>query len=183
MLKQITLSINKRLCSIASTEAEFDREKPAYQETLTASGYKHQLIYTKLGCRTTKRKCKRSIIWFYPPYSRGVKTNLGQKFLALVKKHFAPGTTLYSILNKNTVKLPYSCTRNVQSIIKSHNLKLLTSGPDTNVRSCNCRVKDKYPVKGNCLKHVVYKSMVDLLVGLPFLSFSSLCRPSYIDTG
>ena len=160
VLKQIPLSINKRLCSIASTKAEFDREKPAYQEALTASGYKHQLTYTKPGSQTTKRKCKRKIIWFNPPYSRGVKTNLGQKFLALVKKHFAPGTTLYSILNKNTVKLSYSCTRNMQSIIKSHNQRLLSSGPDSNEKSCNCRVKDQCPVQGKCLKPVVYKATI-----------------------
>ena len=35
-----------------------------------------------------KRKRKRNIIWFNPPYSKNVTTNIGKTFLQLLSKHF-----------------------------------------------------------------------------------------------
>ena len=42
--------------------------------------------------KKNKEKRKRNIIWFNPPFSLGVKTNVGKKFLALVDKHFPKKT-------------------------------------------------------------------------------------------
>ena len=64
---------------------------------------------------------KEKMIWYNPPYSKYVKTNLVQRFLGLVKKHFTPGSAPYSVLNKNTMKLSYICMKNMRSIIQSHN--------------------------------------------------------------
>ena len=96
-------------------------------------------------------------MWYNPPYSKSVKTNLGQKFIGLVKKHFTLGSALYSVLNKNTLKLSYICMKNMKSIIQSHNTRLLTqnSVPDTQI-GCNCRVKDQCPIQENCQKSLVY---------------------------
>ena len=161
VLKQIPISINKRLCNISSSEAEFTNEIPLYQEALEKSGYKHTLTYQETPPATgTRKKNKRQIIWFNPPYSKSVKTNLGQKFLALVKKHFPPGSNLYPILNKNTIKLSYSCTKNMRSIIQAHNQKLLSGTQQPPQKTCNCRKKDECPVQGNCLRPVVYKATI-----------------------
>ena len=162
VLKQIPISINNRLIAIASSEAEFNKAKPTYQDALTASGYKHVLQYNEPEPAQTRphpARRKRKITWYNPPYSRSVKTNLGQKFIGLVKKHFTPGSALYSVLNKNTLKLSYSCMKNIKSIIQSHNTRLLTqnSTPD-NQTGCNCRVKDQCPIQGSCQKSLVYKA-------------------------
>ena len=163
VLKQIPLAINKRLCNISSTEAEFNNEAPTYQEALTKSGYNHHLTYQETPpTAKTRKKNKRQIIWFNPPYSKSVKTNLGQKFLALVKKHFPPGSTLYPILNKNTIKLSYSCTKNMRSIIQGYNQKLLSGTQQPIEKACNCRKKEECPVNGNCQQPVVYMATVNI---------------------
>ena len=63
----------------------------------------------------------RNIIWFNPPFSENVETNIGKIFLKLIKKHFPPGSKLSKIFNKNTLKLSYSCMPNTKSIISKHN--------------------------------------------------------------
>ena len=68
---------------------------------------------------------KRNIIWFNPPYSKNVKTNVAQKFLRLIDKHFPKTSKLHKIFNRNTVKVSYSCMPNVKSTISSHNNRVL----------------------------------------------------------
>ena len=64
------------------------------------------------------------LLWFNPPYSKNVATNIGKSFLKLIDKHFPEGSQLNKIFNRNTVKVSYSCMSNVASIIKSHNKKV-----------------------------------------------------------
>ena len=106
----------------------------------------------------------RNIIWFNPPFSENVETNIGKIFLKLIKKHFPPGSKLSKIFNKNTLKLSYSCMPNIKSIISKHN-KALLSKQETPIaeKSCNCRNKEKCPMNGKCLqKAVVYKATVSI---------------------
>jgi len=52
-------------------------------------GYKEKLHYKnseQKSQNTSKRKRKRNIIWYNPPFSNSVKTNIGRKFINLVKK-------------------------------------------------------------------------------------------------
>ena len=49
-----------------------------------------------------------NILWFNPPYSQNVKTNIGKTFFKL-KKHFPTDARLSKIINTNTLKLSYSC--------------------------------------------------------------------------
>ena len=53
-------------------------------------------------------------------------------------------TKLHKMVNKNTVKLRYSCMNNVQQIISSH---VLTSAAENTCKLCNCREKNSCPVK------------------------------------
>ena len=51
-----------------------------------------KLVYNKENThlemeQNEKKKRKRKIIWFNPPYSSTVKTNVGKLFLKLVKQH------------------------------------------------------------------------------------------------
>ena len=35
------------------------------------------------------------LLWFNPPYSANVKTNVRRKFLSMIRKHFSPTSPLY----------------------------------------------------------------------------------------
>ena len=63
------------------------------------------------------RNRSRNIIWFNPPFSQNVKTNIGKLFLKLVKKHFP--------------KVSYSCMSNMSNFIKQHNSNILSSPTKT----------------------------------------------------
>ena len=76
-------------------------------------------------------------MWYNSPFNSSVKTNLGRKFLHIVKKCFQNNHPLYKIFNRHTLKLSYSCMPNMKSIILSHNKHVLsdantpTPQPDT----------------------------------------------------
>ena len=86
------------------------------------SGYKTKLQYQQpKENNQNKKKRKRNIIWFNPPYSKSVKTNIGRIFIKLISKHFPPNHKFVKIFNKNTIKLSYSCMPNIRSKINGHN--------------------------------------------------------------
>ena len=97
-----------------------------------------------------------------PPYSMNVQTNIGREFLNLVCKHFPKNHRYNKIFNKNNIKVSYSCTDNLQTIIKKHNRKVLRSSKTPSTESnCNCRNKNDCPLKNNCLtSSVVYNANV-----------------------
>ena len=98
VLKQIPLSINKRLSDISSTEEEFNKAIPEYQKALSNSGYKHRLAYSEPdnSQKAKRSKKKRQIIWYNPPFCKSVTTNIGHRFLALIKKTFPQGQSIIS---------------------------------------------------------------------------------------
>ena len=159
----IPKSINKRLSSISSSEKEFNLAKGDYQKALQDSGYTHHLEYEKPENGQAKRRNKgRSILWYNPPFSKAVKTNLGKQFLQFVSSHFPKGHILHPLLNRNTVKLSYSCTKNIHSLIQSHNTKIISSKPKSAEKSCNCRKKDACPLDQNCTQeNVIYHATVE----------------------
>ena len=77
--------INKRLSDLSCNEEVYGKPKPLCQTVLHESGYKTTITYTK---RTTANNRNRTpnIIWFNPAYCRNVKTNIGKRFIKLVKK-------------------------------------------------------------------------------------------------
>ena len=67
-------------------------------------------------------------------------TNIGKEFLNLISKHFPKNHQKSKIFNKNNMKVSYSCTDNLQTIIKKHNRKILkTSKTPSTENKCNCR--------------------------------------------
>ena len=150
--------ICKRLSSISSSENEFNKSKAEYEKALSNSNFKAEMKYEKTE---SKKKINRSrnITWFNPPFSENVDTNIGQKFLNFIKKHFT-GNKLSKIFNNNTLKLSYSCMPNMKSIISKHNKSIL-SPKTSEVKLCNCRNRDKCPLDGQCLqKAIIYKATV-----------------------
>ena len=72
----------------------------------------------------------RKFIWFNPPYSINVKTNIDEVFLKLVRKHFPRSHKLSKIFNLDTIKISYSSMSNVKNLIKQHNSKTLNKDRD-----------------------------------------------------
>lgn len=162
IIKQLPISIESRLSSLSSTEQIFNESVKPYQDALEASGYTHKLKYNKnIPQNNSRNQRKRKIIWFNPPFSKNVKTNIGKTFLNLLKKHFPPQNKFYKLFNKNTVKISYSCMQNMKQIINSHNKKILSPKVNTNQRTCNCINKNTCPLEQKCLtKNIVYKATV-----------------------
>ena len=108
-----------------------------YQEAMQKSIYHNELKYQHSSCPTIlakTKKRKRKILWFNPPFSEHVKTNIKRTFLNLFEKHFPS----HHCFHKNTVKISYSCMPNMAAIISRHNKTILAS-ENTNVHSpCNC---------------------------------------------
>ena len=76
-----------------------------------------------------------------------------------MKKHLS-SHKLKKIFNRNTVKVSYSCTVNMLSIIKGHNKRITQSITIDNQR-CNCRNKSECPLDGKCrTPNVIYKCVV-----------------------
>ena len=164
ILKNIPSSIQKRLTSISSSEENFLDAKDDYQSTLNNAGYADILKYEPPNNPQRKRNRTRKIVWFNPPYSKNVATNIGKEFLNIIRVHFPTQHPFHRLFNRNTVKLSYSCIMSMNSIIKAHNTKALKKN-DTNqteqVKSCDCRDKQTCPVDNKCLtSNVVYKATV-----------------------
>ena len=156
IIKQIPPSINRRLSDNSSNQEVFDSIKEDYESALRNSGHSPTLLFNPN--RSPKRNRKRNIIWFNPPYSKNVRTNIGKSFLKLIDKHFPTTNELHKIFNRNTVKVSYSCTENIAQIIKKHN-KVITSEKRPTQPECNCRTKSTCPLNGNCLAtNVIYQA-------------------------
>ena len=115
VLKNIPSGINRRLCEISSNKEVFLEAIPPYQAELDKCGYKDKLVWMEEEEIQQKKKRTRSkkVIWFNPPYSVNIRTNVGKEFLDLLDKHFPKGNPLHKILNRNTVKVSYRCLPNM----------------------------------------------------------------------
>ena len=86
-----------------------------------------------------------------------MKSNIGSIFLRLLLKHFPRNHTTHKIFNSNTVKISYSCLRNLSSIISSHNGNILS--PKQKSFGCNHRLKNECPLNGECqTPSVIYRA-------------------------
>lgn len=177
IIKNIPQGISKRLSSISSTEEVFNQASPMYSKALHDSGYNQGVEYVAPGGRKRKRNRSRQIIWFNPPYSMNVRTNVGGRFLSLIEKHFPRGSKLSKIFNKNNIKVSYSCMPNMASILKGHNKKLLQ--PKSPERPCNCRDKKACPLHGRCqTSEVVYEASISSATN-ETRTYTGMCEPTF----
>ena len=159
--KQLPHMISTRLSTLSCSEDAFLSEAPVYQAALKTAGYDEQLQFKKCNSVQPKKNRARKVIWFNPPFSQTVRTNVGAKFLGLVDKHFK-NTELSRYFNRATIKVSYSCMSNLETIISGHNKKILNQTNPVPVQTCNCRNgPSNCPLKGNCLKSsIVYRAEV-----------------------
>ena len=150
-IRELPKSIGKRLSELSCNKETFEKAIPPYTDALKKSGFKENLVYTPKTTTNNildKKQRKRKNIWFDPPYSVNVKTNIGKIFLSLLKKHFLKKNKLHKIFNKNNIKISYSCMSNISSIIEGHNKSLFQ--PKTTKYGCNCRVENACPLQNRC---------------------------------
>ena len=161
ILKQIPKMIETRLSKNSSNKNLFNNIKKDYNDALNINGYNYEIKYTEER-KNKKRNRKRKIIWFNPPYCKSVKTNIGKKFLKIINKHFGENSKLKKYLNKNNIKLSYSCMPNMETVIKNHNKKLTNNNKKNKDESCNCRKKQKCPLEGGeCrAENVIYQATI-----------------------
>ena len=164
ILKELPKTINKQITDISCNQDIFDATKSTYEEALSKSGFNEELKY---NCKDVKgktrnkeqRKRRRKIIWFNPPFSLSAKINIGKMFFKMLKKNFPKSNPFSKIFSKNTIKINYSCTRNMKSIISVHNKQILT--PKNKQVGCNCRIKNSCPLNNKCLtSQLIYQANV-----------------------
>ena len=163
IVKQIPLMIQNRLSSLSCNEEEFNNAKRDYSNALTLSGYETDLKFQNATQQSqAKRKRKRNVIWFNPPYNEAVKTRIEKDFYQLIDKHFPKHHRYHKIFNRHNVRLSYSCTPNMKTIISSHNKKLLNEQRGTDAETlCNCRRGTVCPLDGQCqTPAIVYQAQL-----------------------
>ena len=164
VLDNIPVGIEKRVNELSKNEFLFNKHKDTYQEALGRAGYSYKIKYIQKSEENNNKKKnrQRKVIYFNPPFSKSVETNIGQKFLKLVKKCFHKGHPFRKIFNKNTIKVTYSCLPNMGVRIAGQNKQKINSDVETeNIGKCTCK-----------------KSYVHLMVNvkpkIPFMKLSLL---------
>ena len=162
IIKQIPKSTATRLSSLSSSKEIFLEAAQSYEQNVASCGYKEKLTYVEQSAKKPKgnKKRKRNI-WFNPPYSKTVKTNIGKYFFRLINKHFPPEHKFHKIFNKNTLKLSYSCMPNLKSQINSYNQNIFRAQPQSTPKTYNCLKKEGCPMNGFCLtKSLLYYATI-----------------------
>ena len=97
----------------------FENWKDNYKLPLLQFGYKENLNCTEKNNKIDQKTQKCIILWFNPPYSKSVKTNMDKLYLCLISKPFPPTHKYRKIFNGNTIKISYTCMSNIKSKISN----------------------------------------------------------------
>ena len=155
IIKNLPENILRRINKFSSDKSIFENSKYLYDSALSNSGFKDKTKFNP-DYKTNiskNNKNKRKIIWFNPPHSSNVSTNIGKSFLTILDRHFPKSHKLHEILNPNNVKISYSSMSNFGSIINSHNKKIINRNiSKRSAPTCNCRLKSSCRLNGNCMQ-------------------------------
>ena len=105
------------------------------------------------------------VIWFNLPFCKLTNINIGKYFLNPLDRHFNQNNPLGKFFNRNTVKISYSCTNNMHSILNNYNRRLLdklnrNSGGLDKVFN-NCRRRGECPLGGQYnSKNIIYQACI-----------------------
>ena len=166
VIRNIPLGVNTRLSMLSCNEDIFNEAAPRYQDALKKSGYSYILKYSPIdsnNVHSNHNRRSRNIIWFNPPYSRMVKTNIGKEFFKILDECFPQTNPLSKIFNRNKVKLSYSCCSNFRSRISRNNkiVEVKQKREQEQQAMCNCQQKTSCPLDGHCQRsEVVYRAEV-----------------------
>ena len=129
-----------------------------HESALKSSEFNYRMKFEAF-VENARQNRNSNVIWFNPPNSLNVNTNIGKVFLNLVRKHFPRSHKLSKTFNLNTIKISYSSMSSLKNLIKQQNSKILNKDQDKIQRPCNCRIKETCPLNGKCLHQcMVYKA-------------------------
>ena len=165
VLSTISKGVAKRLSNNSSSAEKFKNNIDHFKEALRSAGHDPEITYEE-ETQKKKRSRKKNIIYFNPPWSMNVRTNVGGKFLSLIRKHFPPGSPLHKVFNLSNLKVSYSTLPNMGQHIKSHNRKVIKEFEgdiEPSSYGCNCKGGiGECPLSGNCLiPSLVYKAEIE----------------------
>ena len=154
--------VSRRISDISCNKEYFDKAAPACNNALKFSGFNENIQF--MSTPPPRRNRNRKIIWFNPPYSVNVKTNIGRMFLRLIDKHFQRHHKYRKLFNRNNIKISNSCMPNMTNAIRNYNTSLLKDPTPTDIKECSCRQKTECPLDKKCLSgYLVYNTLVDRL--------------------
>ena len=182
ILKQLPTAVERRISDLSANEQIFLQSKDHYQDALTKSGHKHQLKYNPSNpSNANRRKRGRKIIWFNPPFSRSVVTDVGKQFLRLLDVHFPRHDPLHKIFNRWNVKVSYGCMPNIQAGINSHNKKILEEKEPLASGECNCRDPNECPLPEKCTTpNILYEATISSnLAGYVDKAYKGISKPIF----
>ena len=102
IIADIPKAISKGLTNISCNKNVFDRNLDIYQAALKNSGFDGKATYNDQSEQAKNvnieevnqtRKRQRAIIWYNPPYSMNVKTNIGKKNFQITSKAFSTNSS------------------------------------------------------------------------------------------
>ena len=86
IIKNLPGNISKRINTLSADETTFNKSKDLHNNALDESGFKHKITFQKQQNTSTvtnnTKNRKRKIIWFNPPFSLNVSTNIGKNYSA-----------------------------------------------------------------------------------------------------
>ena len=181
VLKNIPIEVQRRLTLLSSNNAMFEAAKAPFQDALVRAGYDHQLVFTPTNQPSRRRRRRRNILWFNPPFCKSVKTNLGRQFLQLLDHCFPRGHVLHKVLNRHTVQLSYRTMPNLGKLVAGHNTKVTTPTTNYGEPNCNCRGKNAVCMMegSRCMDEgVVYQAEV-AADNKPIMKYVGVCAPKW----
>ena len=119
-----------------------------YNYAPRANEYNEKIVYQppETAAKHAGKPKKVNGDMLQPPDNMNTKTNIAEKILKLLNKHFPANHSLHKVFNRNNVKVSYSCMPNTSNVIKAHDKKSF---------------KDICPLKGECLtENIVYLAKV-----------------------
>ena len=164
--KQLPKTINKRISTLSSDRLSFDAAAPLYEEALRQSNFNVKMKYNpedEASANRPKNQRNRhsNTVWYNPPFSKNVRSNIGRNCITLIDKHFPPSSNLHKIFNRNTMEISYSCMGNMRSTISKHNFRILAKTKSRIIDTCNCRRKDECPLPGKYqTTNVIYRANI-----------------------
>ena len=158
----LPMNINNRLSRLSANEDVFNEAAPPYQQALIDSGYEHILKFQpNIRSIDRKRNRNRKCIWFNPPWSSNVKSNIGAQFLRIISECFSRGHILHKVFNRNNVKVSYRTMDNVRKIVSRHSNKIMNNqNPPQPPPPCRCRVLSPLCPNQCKTKDVIYMCRV-----------------------
>ena len=162
IVENLPRMIHKMVSDNSSNEKVFNKHKRYYSEALRRSGYSGHMEYVPPKASKGRKRARWGrIFYFNPAFNMMVKTKVGRKFIDILMECFPKGHPWHKFFNRHTVKLSYSCTRNVASRISAHNAKVLRGKAGSN-GGCNCKNKSECPMENNCLtSSVIYQALIE----------------------